>query len=110
MRKPRFVGVPFVLFGIVFVVVMGFVIVGLWNMLMPAIFGLSKISFWQALGLFLLSRVLFGRFGGLGRRMSKARFVHGWKDLKPEERQRFRDAMERRCPGNVGEGEAPEKV
>jgi hypothetical protein len=42
MRKMRFVGVPFVLFGIVFVVVMGFVIVGLWNMLVSTIFGHSK--------------------------------------------------------------------
>ena len=106
MRKVRFVGAPFVLFGIAWVGIMGLVVVILWNVLMPAILSLPAISFWQALGLFLLSRVLFGGFGGWGTRMRKARFVRGWKGLTPEERQRFRDAMEPRRPGNLGEGEA----
>ena len=45
----------------------------LWNWLIPAIFGLSAISFWQALGILILSKLLFGSF----------RFRHGkhggWK-------------------------------
>jgi hypothetical protein len=83
----------FILFGIVCVGLIGLVTVGLWNLLMPEILGLPPISFWQALGLLLLSRLLFGRFGGLGSRMRRARFVRGWKDLSPEERQRFNHAM-----------------
>lgn len=110
MRRWRFVGVRFVLFGIAFVGVMGLLIVGLWNALMPAIFGLPAINFWQALGLFLLSRILFGRFGGWGSRMRKARFVRCWTDLTPEDRQRFRNAMEARRPGNTGEGKVAEKA
>lgn len=110
MRKMRFVGAPFVLFGILWVGIMGLVLFGLWNVLMPAILGLPAISFWQALGLLLLSRVLFGRFGGWGHRMHKARFVRGWNGLTPGERKRFRDAMEPRCPGNFNEGETAEKV
>jgi len=110
MRKPKFVGVPFVLFGIVWVVIMGLVTLGLWNVLMPAILGLPKIGFLQALGLFLLSRVLFGRFGGWGPRLAKARFVRGWRDLTPEERQRFRRAMAPCGPANFDDGEAAEKV
>jgi len=111
MRKMRFFGAHFVLFGILFFGVMGLLIFGLWNALIPAILGLPKISFWQALGLFILSRILFGRFGGGGwGKMRKARFVRGWKNLTPEERQRFRSAMGSRCPGRFGEDEAPEKV
>lgn len=110
MRRVRFVGAPFVLFGIAWVGIMGLVTVGLWNVLMPAILGLPAIGFWQALGLLLLSRVLFGRFGGWGPRMRKARFVRGWNCLTPEERQRFRRAMETRRPGNAVDGEAAEKV
>ena len=71
MRKMRFVGGPFVLFGIALVGIMGLVTLGLWNVLMPAILGLPAISFWQALGLFLLSRVLFGSLRGWGPRMAK---------------------------------------
>jgi hypothetical protein len=33
----------------------------LWNWLMPLIFGLSEISFWQAVGLNLLASILFAR-------------------------------------------------
>jgi hypothetical protein len=94
----RFVGVRFVLFGILFAGVMGLVTVTLWNALMPEIFGLPSINFWQALGLLVLSRVLFGRLGGVGHGMRKARFVRGWKDLTPEERQRFCHAIDPNAP------------
>jgi hypothetical protein len=77
---------------------------------MPAIFGLPAISFWQALGLLVLSRVLFGGFGGWGRGMHKSRFARGWKDLTPEERQRFSHAMEPCRPGNCRDDEAPKEV
>ncbi|HTU45839.1 MAG TPA: hypothetical protein VMF91_12300 [Bryobacteraceae bacterium] len=105
MRRVRFVGLRFVLFGIVWVGIMGLLVFGLWNALAPAIFGLRAISFWQALGLLVLSRVLFGRFGW-GPWMRKSRFVRGWKSLTPEERQRFRQAMGSRCAERFGEGEA----
>ncbi len=99
MRRMRFVGVRIILFGIVAAGVMGLLVSGLWNALMPAILGLHTITLWQALGLLLLSRLLFGRFGGWGNRMRKARFVRGWKDLTPEERRRFR------CATGPGPGE-----
>jgi hypothetical protein len=110
MRKVRFVGLPLILFGILWVGIMGLVMVVLWNVLVPEIFGLRAIGFWQALGLLLLSRLLFGRFGGWGRKIRKTPFVRGLKDLTPEERQRFGRAMESRCPGKFGEGEAAGKV
>jgi hypothetical protein len=110
MRRIRFVGVRMVLFGIVAVGLMGLVIFGLWNLLMPAIFSLPAITFWQALGLFLLSRLLFGRFGGWGHRMRKARFVRGWKDLTHEERDRFSRAMGTCRPRNPAEGDAAQEV
>jgi hypothetical protein len=93
MRRPRFVGLRIVLFAIAWVAVMGLIVFGLWNLLAPAILHLPAISFWQALGLLILARVLFGRFGGWGGHWRKARFVGGWRDLTPDERERFRRAM-----------------
>ena len=94
MRRMRVVGVRIIVFGIVAIAVLGLIIYGLWNALMPAIFNLPAISFWQGLGLLILGRVLFGGFGCGGRRgWRKGRFVHGWHDLTPEERERFRRAM-----------------
>jgi amino acid transporter len=83
----------FVLFGLLAATVVSLVTMTLWNALMPAIFGLPAIGAWQALGLLVLGRLLLGRPGG------RPRFAHGWKSLKPEERERFREAMRRRCGG-----------
>jgi hypothetical protein len=41
------------------IVILGYPLMLLWNWLMPVIFGLPEITFWQAIGLNLLSTVLF---------------------------------------------------
>jgi len=52
-----------VVFAVVFALVFGYVVMLLWNWLMPAIFGLGKITYWQAFGLVILAKLLFGAFG-----------------------------------------------
>ena len=99
MRRPKLVGTPVVLFGIAWLGIMALLTMGLWNVLMPAILRVPAISFWQALALFLLSRVLFGRFAGSSW-IRKSRYVRGWKELTPEERERFRRAMNSAPPEN----------
>lgn len=49
---------------VLFITLFGYALMYLWNWLMPLIFGLPIITFWQALGLCLLSKILFGGFGG----------------------------------------------
>ena len=46
----------------VLVAVVGLVVMGLWNWLMPALFGWTEIGFWQAVALLILSKILFGGF------------------------------------------------
>ncbi len=46
-------------FGFIF----GYIIMWLWNKLMPEIFGLTSITYWQGIGLFILARILLGSFG-----------------------------------------------
>lgn len=62
----------------------------LWNWLMPAIFGLPPIRFWQALGLLALSRILFGGFGfrGSGGGSNRSQ-VHA--EMRERMRQRIRE-------------------
>lgn len=59
-----------IIFGGIFIIGMailfGFVIMWLWNWLMPMIFGLSTLTFWQAVGVFILAKILLGGCGGLG--------------------------------------------
>ena len=51
-------------FGFVFFILFGGIVVQwLWNWLLPDIFGLRRVTFWEGLGLLALSRILFGGFG-----------------------------------------------
>jgi hypothetical protein len=61
----------------------------LWNWLMPELFGLPRIRFWQAVGLMSLSWILFGGLRGFGMALP-TRHRDGWASLTPEERERFR--------------------
>ena len=49
--------------AVVFAFLFGYIIMLLWNWIMPAIFSLGKIGFWQAFGIALLGRLIFGSFG-----------------------------------------------
>jgi hypothetical protein len=64
-RGMRIVGM--VILGVVTAVVFGFAfgyfVQLLWNWLMPEIFHLTKITYWQAFGLVLLARLIFGSIG-----------------------------------------------
>jgi hypothetical protein len=84
--------------AVVAATVLGFLVMGLWNALIPQIFGWRTITFWQALGLLILSKILFGGFhrhGGGGSREWKNRMRERWESMTPEEREKFREGM--RC-------------
>jgi hypothetical protein len=87
--------------------VLGYVVMTLWNWLMPSIFGLHTITYWQAYGLLILSKILFGglRGGGPGRRHChdhkdwRERLSGRWDSMTPEEREKFRNSMRGRWCG-----------
>ena len=84
-----------ILIAILAVAVFGFVVKGLWNWLMPALLGLHVITFWQAVGLLVLCKILFGGFrGGHGRGMHwRGRWREKWAQMSPEEREKFSRGM-----------------
>jgi len=89
----------FILFAMLFLLVFSFVVMWLWNWLMPALFGWHVITFWQALGVLLLSKILFGGFrGGPHRHWGwRRRMFERWEQMTPEEREKFRESMRSRC-------------
>lgn len=97
MRKRMFLMAPFAIVGIaVFAAIGGEIVKLLWNWLTPALFGWRPISFWQAVGLLALCRILFGRSGlgrGFRRPGSWRRTPGGWKRMSPEEREKFREGI-----------------
>jgi hypothetical protein len=56
-------GVGFALMGLGFFALAGWIVMLLWNWLMPEIFSLKQVTYWQAWGLLLLSSILFKGFG-----------------------------------------------
>jgi len=81
--------------AILFLAVMGFVAMSLWNGLTPALFGWKPIGYWQAVGLMILARLLFGGFRGAGGRSGhwRHRMMERCEQMTPEERERFRQAF-----------------
>ncbi|HZR66942.1 MAG TPA: hypothetical protein VFA85_17520 [Terriglobales bacterium] len=77
----------------------GSAVLYLWNWLMPPVFGLHTITYWQALGLLCLCWVLFGgQRGWMGSGMHSRRRMRGrWEHMSPEQREQFRAAMRGRC-------------
>jgi hypothetical protein len=100
MRRFRmFKALKIVVFVALALLVFGFVTEHLWNWLMPSIFGLKAITFLQALGLVVLSKILLGgihKHGGGGPRGWKRGMEERWAKMTPEERERFRAGMKGR--------------
>jgi len=94
---------------------LGFVVMYLWNWLMPELFGLKVISYCQAFGLLILAKLLFGGFkgrwhgrcgGGCGGRGNwKSRWEDKWMQMTPEEREKLKKGFGGKC----GWGHAEEK-
>ena len=89
------------LIAVVAIPLFGFIIMSLWNAILPSVIHVSTITFWQALGIFVLSKLLFGGFsGGPGRRRdSKQRLamMNKWQNMNPEEREKWKQEMRNRC-------------
>jgi hypothetical protein len=88
---------------LLFILVGGEVVLHLWNWLLPPLFGWRQVTFWQALGILALCRILFGGLGGHGPGRSKfrRRLDERWERMTPEEREKFRQGMRGSC-GNFG--------
>jgi hypothetical protein len=112
MKRKWFVrGLKIAVFATIAAAVLGQVVMQLWNWLTPSLFGWHTISFWQALGLLVLSRFFFGGFRGrTGYGMHwRRRMKDRWQQMTPEERDKFRQGMRSRC-GQFGAGEPELKV
>jgi hypothetical protein len=86
-------------------VVVGAIVMLLWNSLVPRLFHGPALQYWQAVGLLLLSRILFGGWRGRGgwhghwrQRMWRER----WQQMTPEERLRLRESLQVRCGRGAG--------
>ena len=100
MKSFRFLRIiKFAILAAAAVAIVGYIVMQLWNWLIPGLFGGPVLHFAQAVGLLVLTRILVGRLGGgHGRRMRwRNRMSNDWQRMSPEERQKLRETMSRRC-------------
>jgi len=104
MRKKWIFIAPLAILAMaLFVFLGGEIVLHLWNWLLPPLFGWRQLTFWQALGLLALCRILFGGWGSHGsprsniRRRIKERMDERWERMTPEEREKSRQSFRGRC-------------
>jgi hypothetical protein len=100
MRAKRLVAIGFGSALVLLIVIAGFgqAVLQLWNWLVPGLFGLRPLTFWQAVGLMALSWILFGGLRGFGFHGPMRRgWSERWNHMSPEEREKVRQALESRA-------------
>ena len=107
-------GIMFALVAAAFAVLVVFTLMYCWNYVMPSVFGLPMITFWQALALFIVSKILLWnnwRRGGHRRywgppqhmrEMWANRMQHKMQNMTPEEKERIRSYWEHKCGKRFG--------
>lgn len=101
MRRRKYVCfliVPFIILGLALIVML------LWNAILPDLLHLNSISFWQALGLLILCKILFGGFHGSRKRkcVPRGSFREKYRSMNEEEKQKFKDEWKNRCHWHRG--------
>ncbi len=95
--RKKMIFIPFLVIGGLALV--SYIVMLLWNALIPVIFHFTAITFWQAAGILILSKILFG-FGKGGHRGGAPWMrnrMERFKNMSPEERDRFKEQMRERC-------------
>lgn len=97
--------IPLVIAGIL---LLGAVVMGLWNAILTVVLGVKAISFLQALGILVLSKILFGGFKGRGGHRCghgqewKMKMKEKWESMTPEDKEKFKSEWKNRCGGRWG--------
>ena len=97
--------VMILVFCTAFIMLFSFIVMSLWNGILPDVLGVKTITFWQALGILVLSKILFSGFGGFHHKKEQFRnrfrqkMLDKFEKMTPEEKQRFKEEWKTRCRG-----------
>ncbi len=92
-----------IIFAIIALAILSFVVMFLWNAVIPDLFRGPSLTFWQSAGLLLLSHILLRGWGpwrhgnGWRRERWRRRFEEKLASMTPEEREKFRADWRHRC-------------
>lgn len=85
--------IPFIILAVL--ALFTFAVFELWNGVLTDVFGVKAITYWQALGLLVLAKILFGGFpgrrgGGFGPPWKRRMMMERWQSMTPEQREELR--------------------
>jgi hypothetical protein len=93
----KIIFIPFIVAAIV--LLLGGVVMLLWNAILPAVIHVGMLTYWQAVGLLVLSKIIFGGFlghrGGAWGHLAKHR--RDWMNMSEEDRAKLREEWKQRC-------------
>ena len=100
-RKRLFFELPVIFIAAIFL--LGYIVMLLWNYFFPTVLHTQRITYWQAIALFILCRILF--FGFRRRYGNRPNMWQGrgaqwrqkWMNMNDEERAKFREEWKKRC-------------
>jgi hypothetical protein len=104
----------FIVFAVVMFGLFGYATMLLWNALIPDLFHGPFLTFWQAVGLLVLSHILFHSFGGRwhggwAHRHWRHRFEEKLAAMTPEEREKFKEEYHHCCRKDYDKEPDPKK-
>jgi len=96
-KKKRFYFIPFIILAVVALV--GLIVMLLWNHIVAEVFNIKPISYGQAVGLFILCKILFSSFRPgppAGFRKGGGHWRNKLMNMTPEEREAMKAEWRRR--------------
>lgn len=97
-NRKKLILIPFGIAALLALV--SYIVMVLWNNLLPEILHVSTITYWQAMGIFILCKILFGfGKGNGGGPWGKRKMIERFKGMTPEERQEFKNEMKHKMCG-----------
>jgi energy-coupling factor transporter transmembrane protein EcfT len=98
-RKKFFIFIPFIIAAVV--LLFGWIVMLLWNAILPSAIHAGELTYWQAVGLLILSRILFVGFGGKrfggGGFKERMYWKEKWSKMSDEEKAKFKEQWRMRC-------------
>lgn len=98
MKRNRVLrGLKFLVLALLAVTGFSLLVMALWNWLMPAVFGLHAVTFWQAVGILVLCKILFRGGAPVWGAHWRDRMWNRWQQMTPEDREKFRAGLRGGC-------------
>lgn len=105
--------IPFIIIGVL--ALFTFAVFELWNGVLTDVLSVKAITYWQALGLLVLAKILFGGFpgrrgGGFGPPWKRRMMMERWQSMTPEQREELRRRFGHWCDSGHSEEKGPGEV